>query len=262
MPTQQVRLLELWDEIGLSHDSPKKLWDTVLPLIRVDVDPNAMTATLPPDAKTRLLGEIAQFCDPRLCNVYAKMLNKSRVHAGIFVNSAIIHDLQWMARHIEQSDDWGPDDVMKEDPSHECAFVDASGLGLGLYFLWQKLGFWSNLPAIFWFEALAACSAVHVAAFNLSPRIARFTLFFDNTNTVTLFDTLHALSAYNSIAKSVVDALLAEDMQLQVGHVSGKTNGVVDALSRQCFDVVQVLVPDITILPFSPPRDALGADKK
>ncbi|KAL6309119.1 hypothetical protein BKA93DRAFT_815012 [Sparassis latifolia] len=269
MPLAQVRLLQLWDELNLSHDQLKQLshaLDPEVPVIGLDVDPNAMTATLPAEAKQcRSLREFQSFAGyanwafnifpllkPGLCNIYAKTAGKTQPHAGIFVNSAIVSDLQWMVQHIRVSDgvhflgseDWSPADISEDDENHVP---------------WHNIGLWADIPcaapkdAIFWFEALAACSAVHYVAYNVNYPVKRLVVFSDNTNTVALFNTFHALLAYNLIIKSVVNALLAEDLQLRVGHISGKENIIADALSRGQLD---------EILKFSPPRDTLGGVKK
>ncbi|KAL6308204.1 hypothetical protein BKA93DRAFT_699110, partial [Sparassis latifolia] len=136
---------------------------------------------------------------------------------------------------------------------------------LGLYFPWDCTGLYADLPcqapkdAIFFFEALAACSAVfHAARTSVEP-MDRIAVFSDNTNTVALFNTLRALPDYNEMVKSTVDILLEDNTQLRVVHILGKDNVIADALSRKKFDLVLELVPGIQLSPFTPPRDALGA---
>jgi hypothetical protein len=45
-PTDQTKLLELWDELGLPHEERKQIYGPVIPFIGFDVDPNAMTVSL------------------------------------------------------------------------------------------------------------------------------------------------------------------------------------------------------------------------
>ncbi|TFK78971.1 hypothetical protein K466DRAFT_463355, partial [Polyporus arcularius HHB13444] len=144
---------------------------------------------------------------------------------------------------------------------------DASGTGLGLYFPWLHWGFHCLRPhsapsgAIFFFEALAVCSAVHrVHDWRklAGRRVARLAVLSDNTNTVSIFNTLRALPVYNSILFSTVDVLLDSDLQLRVEHIPGKLNVVADALSRGLLDVARANDPLIKFFSFTPPRDALG----
>ncbi|KAL6302383.1 hypothetical protein BKA93DRAFT_736957, partial [Sparassis latifolia] len=106
---------------------------------------------------------------------------------------------------------------------------------------------------IFWYEALAACSAMHYIAYNVHYPVNRLAVFSDNTNTVSLFNMLRALPAYNSIARLAVNAILSENLQLHVGHIPGKENVIADALSCKWLDEVCAQVPGIELLEFSPP---------
>ncbi|GBE83694.1 hypothetical protein SCP_0507500 [Sparassis crispa] len=90
-------------------------------------------------------------------------------------------------------------------------------------------------------------------------RVHHMAIYSDNTNTVALFDTLRALPAYNSIAKSAVDVLIRDDMQLRVTHILGKDNVIADVLSRKQFTLIMELIPGIQFSPFTPSQDALGA---
>ena len=48
MPSGQVMILQLWDEISLPHENNKKISGPVILCIRFEVDPNLMTATMIP----------------------------------------------------------------------------------------------------------------------------------------------------------------------------------------------------------------------
>ncbi|KAJ7832699.1 hypothetical protein B0H13DRAFT_1654114 [Mycena leptocephala] len=139
---------------------------------------------------------------------------------------------------------------------------------MGFYHPALSLGFQSELPAgissdlkIFFYEALCVCAAIHQAATFL-PKGARLTIYTDSSNSVDIFNSLKALPAYNDILKSSVDVLLRHDIELRVLHVPGKLNTVADAISRWNNTVAVALVPGLSIHPFTPPRDALGAAKK
>lgn len=212
---------------------------------------------------------------PSLCNVYAKMEGKDRGDALIFVSDAVRRDLSWLAAHVASADGVLLIKTIDFDPRNAnlIIYCDASTHGdgrggMGFYFPSMGLGYQSELPAgirddlkIFFYEALCVCSALHRAATFL-PKGARLTIYTDSSNSVDIFNSLKALPAYNDILKSSVDVLLLHDIELRVLHVPGKLNSVADAISRWKNSVAVALVPGLSIHPFTPPRDALGAAKK
>ncbi|KAM5532986.1 hypothetical protein V8D89_013328 [Ganoderma adspersum] len=142
-----------------------------------------------------------------------------------------------------------------------------SSLGKSTGFHKLHMGFFSRLPTnvpsgiIFFFEALAVCSATHrlppwVAA---GRRVKRFGVLSDNTNTVSIFNSLRADPPYNPILISTIDVRIAYDIDMRVDYIPGKLNCVADALSRFDFERARCLDPSLTLFPFIPPRDALGA---
>jgi hypothetical protein len=56
-----------------------------------------------------------------------------------------------------------------------------------------------------------------------------------------------------------VDVLIAYGIDLHIVHLAGENNNVADALSHFQNDNACLLVPGLSILPFTPPRDTLGA---
>lgn len=184
-PVKQTRLLKLWDLVGLPHERPKQLYGPILTVIGFEIDPNAMTATLPAENKAILLEHLDSFRQvtaghrcrtlrkfqqltghinwafnvypllrPGLSTVYAKMAGKSHPHAGIYINKAIQSDLDWLANHVRNgtgirfmgATEWESDDLDLSDPLVEVAFVDASSQGIGLYFPWLQHGYYAELP--------------------------------------------------------------------------------------------------------------------
>jgi hypothetical protein len=297
-PAKQTRLLQLWDEIGLPHDRPKQLFGSTLTVIGFDVDPNAMSATLPAHKKVELVKHLRQFavknsrwtlrefqqlagwCEwsfnifplikPGLSAVYEKIRGKNQPRARLHVNNAIISELGWMAHHIEQLQGLFFYKSLDFDPLSEdvvVAYTDASGLGMGLWFPHDNFAGQSVLPldapkdTIFFFEALAVCSAVH-ALHNMPNPPSRMLIYSDNTNAVAMFNSLRAHPPYNSILLSAVDVLLQYEVDLRVEHVPGCDNGVADALSRFQNERVLEQAPAACLYDFEPPRDALGAAKK
>ncbi|THU82696.1 hypothetical protein K435DRAFT_872055 [Dendrothele bispora CBS 962.96] len=61
MPEKQVRLLQLWDELGIPHEKEKQLFGLILVIIGFEVDPNAMTITMPLSSKSDLINAIVIF---------------------------------------------------------------------------------------------------------------------------------------------------------------------------------------------------------
>ncbi|KAF9067394.1 hypothetical protein BDP27DRAFT_1422951 [Rhodocollybia butyracea] len=127
-----------------------------------EIDPNAMTATLPAKSKQDLIAAINEFIAtpsrrrslhefqvltgwinwsfnvfplfrPALCNIYEKMSGKSQPHADIYLNKAVKEDLSWLARRLESASgilffeayDWDP---LTE--TNMTIYCDASKLGM------------------------------------------------------------------------------------------------------------------------------------
>ncbi|KAI0819140.1 hypothetical protein BC628DRAFT_1342399 [Trametes gibbosa] len=290
-PTPQARLLTLWDELGVPHEPHKQLHATCLPVIGFDVDPNAMSVTLPEEGRTRLLDAINGFCmltpgnrrrslaefqaftgyanwafnvypllKPALSNIYDKMVGKSDRHAGVYINAAIVRDLQWFRAHIVASrgihllraNAWTPADLEPGALGDEFVLTDASSHGLGIYFPWLDLGFHCDLPlkaptsAIFFFEALAVCAAIHRAGawHKAGCFIKRLAVLSDNSNTVAVFNSLRASLPYNPILKSAVDIMLAHNIDVRVHHIAGKLN-VIHQESSALDDVAEAADTDV-----------------
>lgn len=55
LPTNQTRLLELWDELGIPHDEDKQLSGPSLPILGYEVDANAMMVKVPDEKKARVI---------------------------------------------------------------------------------------------------------------------------------------------------------------------------------------------------------------
>jgi len=297
-PAKQTRLLKLWDDLGIPHDESKQVFGPTLTVIGFDVDPNAMKASLPVEKKDELVARLREFvgknfrwtlrefqrvagwCEwsfnvfpllkPGLSALYDKIRGKTRPLARLHVNTAIIAELSWLADKIEHAEgllffrslDFSPtaDDVV-------VAYTDASSEGLGVWFPHDNCACQCSLPisaprdTIFFFEALAVCSAIHTIA-DMTPTPVKLLVYTDNANTVAIFDSLRARPPYNSILLSAVNVLLAYNVDLRVVHIPGEQNVVADALSQFHNERVLECAPEAEIYSFEPPRDALGATKK
>lgn len=279
------------------HSKPKQLFGLQLVIIGFDVDPNTMTATMPTDSKTELVQALQHFMSsnhrnlqeyqqiagwsnwafnvfpllkPGLCNVYAKMQEKTNPFAGIALNNVVKGDLKWLADHIEKSNgvccfystNW--DLILDTTITVLC---DACLEGMGFCILKIACGFVCPTPAllegeevIFFFEALCICAAIHWVVETLSPELRKcVTIFTDNTNTVDIFNSLRALPTYNPILKAAVDVMISHSIDLCIIHIPGPDNDVVDALLHSLFSKAQKLVPRLLILLFKPPHEVLGA---
>lgn len=60
-PSKQAKLLKLWDHLGVPHSKPKQLFGLQLVIIGFNVDPNAMTVTMPTDSKAELVLALCHF---------------------------------------------------------------------------------------------------------------------------------------------------------------------------------------------------------
>jgi hypothetical protein len=58
LPAKQTCLLQLWDELGISHKERKQEWGQILMVIGFEVDLNAMTITMPKSAHNDLVSAI------------------------------------------------------------------------------------------------------------------------------------------------------------------------------------------------------------
>jgi hypothetical protein len=64
LPSKQVSLLLLWDEIGVPHEEDKQVFGETLTIIGMDVNPNAMTITMPQIACNDLVLALRDFSRP------------------------------------------------------------------------------------------------------------------------------------------------------------------------------------------------------
>jgi hypothetical protein len=298
MPTPQVRLLELWDELGVPHAERKQVSGARLRVIGFDVDPNAMRVCMCLDKRAKLVAVCQAFAvpgvrfplrefwaiqghvnwalnvypllRPALSALYDKTAGKSQPRALVRVNSGIIRELKWFMQHVEGSSgvhilgasEWTIYD--REDTLE--VYTDASGMGLGVWFPGERAGYQWPIPSdkpldgIFFWEALAVCSAIHLSRLHGKPK--RILCHTDNSNSFDIFTSLRAKPVYNPILMSAVDVLLADGIDFRITWLPGKDNVVADALSRFNNELAMQLGSDLKIMTFQPPQDALGVAKK
>lgn len=61
MPSNQVKLLYLWDELCIPHEQHKQVFGKTITIIGICVDPNSLTFCLPKQALADLLKELEEF---------------------------------------------------------------------------------------------------------------------------------------------------------------------------------------------------------
>ncbi|KAG1767747.1 hypothetical protein EDD22DRAFT_967670 [Suillus occidentalis] len=300
LPSDMVTLLLLWDELGIPHEERKQIFGCPLPVIGFDVDPNLMKISLKDESKRELVRELKDFARyksrrtlrdfehiagtlnwalnvcpllrPGLSAVYAKTKGKTNSKGALWLNRSVVEELRWAAFHLDRSDgiylfkstSWDysplPCDVLR-------VFCDASGSGMGYWYPSLNLGFQSNLPLhpvindIFYSEALCIVSAIHDAVTRL-PQNGRLAVYTDSLNSVYLFNSLSGGAGYNRLLMHTVEVILAFKVDFRVFHVSGDQNVVADHLSRWRASDACLASPGLRVLPFQPPRDAMGAAKK
>lgn len=298
MPSKQVRLLCLWDELRIPHREEKQLFGEQLTIIGFWVNTVDMVISLPTEANSLLVAAIRAFVSgadrrrqklrdwqrvlgwinwglnicpllrPALQSSYDKIAGRQFPQAPIYLNKKASHDLLWIADMFERNDGvhlltstvWRPEDA------DIIIYCDACLSGLG---------FWSPLPPGYAFAAnrppaprqvednIFWYEAITVLAalewaVSLSTRPHRIAIFTDNLNTVQMFDSFRSHEPYTDILLSAVETLVAHNVDLRVWHIPGEQNTIADALSRQLFSVVHQYAPSLRISPFIPPRCTSG----
>ncbi|KAF8802435.1 hypothetical protein BYT27DRAFT_6759205 [Phlegmacium glaucopus] len=293
LPSKQSRLLTLFDDIGIPHEERKQVSGSPLMIIGFNVDPNAMTITMATDARRDIIKAVRDFANPRqrrslkdfqrlagwvnwalnvfpllrpgLSSVYEKMRRGSSPFSKLSVNNSICNELRWLADHMDRSDgvhilesrEWTKADA---DQTYLC---DACPTGMGYWSLKTCEGFQcavspSSRNGIFFFEALTVLSALSHVCESVFPKPKRLAILTDSSNTFDMFNTLHALPAYNPILITAVDLLIKSNIQLRVFHIPRNDNKVADALSRLDEKTAQFLQPRMIVSNFLPPRFTLG----
>jgi hypothetical protein len=124
---------------------------------------------------------------PGLSTLYSKITHKTKPNACIYLNTSIIHELHWLSNYITSAPpvqifsamSWDPIEARLAGLHQLEVFTDTSPIALAYYFPSLNFAYYtllcSNPPSntIFWFKALAVCSATHHAT-NVWPRARLF----------------------------------------------------------------------------------------
>ena len=190
---------------------------------------------------------------------------------SIHINNDICRKLTWFTNHIKRSNSvhflksvvWSPSDT---GHTTMVAYTGASSKGLGVWFPGEHVRYQCPLPlnapkdAIFYFEALAVCSAILLA--RSFQKTSHLIVYTNSTNTFNIFTSLAAKPVYNKILMCSIDMLLEDDLDLRIFHIPGHDNLIADPLSRYKNRLATILSPRLIISTFTPPQDAMGAPKK
>ena len=60
-PAKQTHLLQLWDKLSIPHKQTKQLFSSLLTIVGLDVDANAMTITMPQQSCADLIVALRSF---------------------------------------------------------------------------------------------------------------------------------------------------------------------------------------------------------
>jgi hypothetical protein len=234
LPAKQVKLLELWDELGIPHEERKQVYGSPLTIIGFEVDPNRMTITMLQQARDDLIQAIREFAIPGLHHplrvyerlagwinwsfnaypllrpglsiMYYKMAGKTHPHQPIWVNRRLCMELFWIANHMQtlegvlllKSIEWTYDEA-------ELMFL-ADACPYGMAFWSPNLLVGTQYPTdgqptkdIIYLEGMAVLSALfYASSLRLHPHI-RIVIFTDNFDIVNIFNSLKAMPSYTVI---------------------------------------------------------------
>jgi hypothetical protein len=295
LPTKQAQLLSLFDDLGVPHEERKQVFGSPLQIIGFEVDPSSMTITMPLAARDELVSAVRAFANPRqrrslrdfqrlagwvnwslnvypllrpgLSGVYEKMRRGSYKFPfqKLSINNAVSNELRWLASHIERSDGVRIIDSREwsRSEAHDSFLCDACPTGMGYWSPKTCEGFVCATPSetrngIFFFEALTVLSALSHACETILYRPCQLAILTDSLNTFDMFNTLHALPAYNPILITATDLLVTSGIKLRVFHLPREENKVADALSRLDVPAARRFQPGLAVTKFSPPRFTLG----
>jgi len=295
LPSPQVILLRLWDELGIPHKNKKQIHGSSLPIIGIVVDPNALTFTLPDVARDRLVLELETWVSdkssrfrlrrwqklagwvnwalnvypdlrPCLNAFYCKMAGKTRPALYVRINNDVRADFRWALDTLKllppvrllHSLSWTPAEASL------AVYCDACPKGMGFWFPATNTAHYAEVPLrtpplIYYIEALCVLSAIQHCCEIMLPR-QRLIVYTDNMNVVNIFSSLRCLPEFNVILKMAVTMRVTANVDIRVLHISGEENAIADAVSRALFDQARTLSPLIALHDFTPTNTISSRD--
>lgn len=275
MPTNQVKLLSLWNELGIPHEWSKQIFGNKLTAIGIEVNTNSLTLMLPSQGQQDLLEELCNFTAwsekkkgtsqtlqrwqqltgwlnwsfnvfpmirPALNSLYPKIARKDKPHMTIWVNNAVHEDLTWATSHLCDSLRVRLLSLVSWDAedADKTIFCDACPTGLAFWFPSRCRGFFSPVPVYTARNIIFYFEALAVAgAFdNLATSAvssSKIIVHTDSMNIVNIFNSLRCLPEFNPLLQHCVNIVLGNNFDVQVIHVPGVQNVVADAISHREF---------------------------
>ena len=232
MPTSQVKLLNLWDHLGIPHKEKKQIFGSKLTIINIDVNTRNMTLTLPEESKSDLISHLHEFArtpegsgvkytlkdfqrlsgwfnwalnvypllKPALANIYAKMGHSkpNKPLTQLYVNNNIRMDLTWAIKHLQSLPGTQVLHSRDWDPDTAdlTAYCDVSLEGLGFWFPGLNAGFWSPIPGEPPKDTIFYFEALTV----LSAILHSTTFGFPVSRLVVYTDNLNTVHMFNSLS--------------------------------------------------------------
>ena len=178
-PTDQTKLLLLWDELGVPHEERKQIYRPIIPFIGFNMNPNAMTFFISDKQCHKLIDKIHEFAipekqhalkdfqalgghinwslavfpllKPSLSALYTKISGKSEWMQPIRMNTAMCHELHWFIKHASTSNGIYLLKSLVWDPTRDVVntticYTDACMGGMAIWYPELHLGYQCHIP--------------------------------------------------------------------------------------------------------------------
>lgn len=231
LPEKQARLLELWDELGIPHESKKQEWGHVLTVIGYEIDSTTLRISVPPDMRECVLKMITSFSDnvgqrrpmsefqkilgllnwvldvnpllrPGITALQREMSADPNAASSFVVSRHIVNDLAWLTQHFLDSTGIALKDAVgwRPEDADLTFYTDASLNGIGFWTPDIKLGFYADgsIPSdnINFTELFAVVCAIQWVSDNQLIHVPRRRR---NTRLVIYSDSQAAVSIFNTL---------------------------------------------------------------
>ncbi|THH04752.1 hypothetical protein EW145_g5293 [Phellinidium pouzarii] len=293
LPEKQVRLLELWDILGIPHESKKQVSGTILNIIGYKVDLRRMRISIPEEKMDPLITQLSGFCNPgtsqtkslQECQKLAGSVNWAfnvnpllrpgldSLHQELarakeldcnkkcIISERIKSDLAWLTNLLQRSkglpftksDSWEPDDA-------SCTiYCDASLNGFGLWSPTTNEAFYYRFAPdtyalpLSTFHAFAVVCAIFWARSRKSHS-ERLLIYTADRTTAEVFNSLSAPDESHDLLLLAAEVLFDGDIDLHVADVAEGENKIAYRLSRDSTSAVSQDHPNLTTAEFRIPR--------